>query len=91
MTINLPAGTRFIFYGIQNVTTAAHITTNLNDFCWLPDPAFFNIAAVNPDLQTEYFHYSQSGVVRFEDRHFGGDRDLNDLEECNIENFPVPC
>lgn len=79
VTINLAAGTRFIFYGIQNATTATHITKNLNDGIGLPAPAFFGIPRANPDGQTQHLHYTRTGTIGFEDQTFGGDRDYNDL------------
>ena len=87
VTINLTGGSHYVLYGIQNGTTANHISRNLTNSVALSLPAFFSISAANPDGGFGHFR-TNSGVYQFEDRLYGGDQDFNDAVLSVIAETP---
>ncbi|MBI3467961.1 MAG: tandem-95 repeat protein [Planctomycetes bacterium] len=76
-TIDLPGGSRFAVYLIQDGTTAAFLANNPGNQLGNLPHAFFSLAEVNPD---HFDHLRQLSPTSFawEDNTGGGDRDFND-------------
>jgi uncharacterized repeat protein (TIGR01451 family)/CSLREA domain-containing protein len=77
-TVQLPEGSFYGLYLIQNANTAQFLARNPSNRLGLKPLMFFSFRAANPDGLE---HVRRLSVTRFgfEDLTFGGDRDFNDL------------
>jgi cyclophilin family peptidyl-prolyl cis-trans isomerase len=77
-TINLPAGSHYGFYLIQDGTAANFLSDNASNSVGSKPLAFFSAGAANPD-HFDHFRWLPGNVMTWEDQTGGGDQDFLDL------------
>jgi cyclophilin family peptidyl-prolyl cis-trans isomerase len=77
-TVNLPAGSTYGFYLIQDGTAANFLSANPNNDLGSKPLAFFSTATASPD-HFDHFRWLPGNVMTWEDETGGGDQDFHDL------------
>jgi RHS repeat-associated protein len=75
--LDLPAGSYFGIYLIQNSSSKRWFSDNPRDLLNQKPLAFFSFPAANPD-RFQHVRQPSPGIVAWEDTTHGGDRDFND-------------
>jgi cyclophilin family peptidyl-prolyl cis-trans isomerase len=86
-TVNLPAGSFFEMYLVQNATTDQAVAQNPNDQLASVPRVFFSSVAANPD-GFDHLLWMTANIFRWEDMTFGGDQNFADL--VGRVDFGVP-